>query len=171
VKEYTGRRLLGDVLRIRSAVPRDTPLILSLVRELAEYEGEPQAVSAREEDFQRDGFGANPKFRVAIAESDGEPAGMAFFFSHYSTWRGREGIFVEDLIVRPKFRGKGVGKALMAHLARTAIAEGSYGMRWEVLDWNESAVKFYTGIGGRFREHGRTMQLAGDDLKRLAGSE
>lgn len=171
MKEYTSRQLRGDVLRIRSATQKDAPLILSFVRELAEYEREPQAVAAREEDFRRDGFGANPKFRVAIAESDGEPAGMAFFFSHYSTWRGREGIFVEDLIVRPKFRGKGVGKSLMAHLARTAIAEGAYGMRWEVLDWNETAVKFYKGIGGRFREHQRTMQLTDEDLKKLAESK
>jgi len=138
------------------------------VRELAEYEREPNSVSATEADIRRDGFGTHPRFRVVIAESDGEPAGMAFFFSHYSTWKGREGIFVEDLIVRPRFRGQGVGKALMAHLARTTIKEGSYGMRWEVLDWNEPAVKFYKGIGGQFREHQRTMQLTGKDLKRLA---
>ena len=156
------------MLTIRSAVPQDVPLILSLVHELAEYEREPNSVSATEADIRRDGFGTHPKFRVVIAESDGEPAGMAFFFSHYSTWKGREGIFVEDLIVRPRFRGQGVGKALMAHLARTTIKEGSYGMRWEVLDWNEPAVKFYKGIGGQFREHGRTMQLTGEDLKRLA---
>ncbi len=95
------------MLKLRKAVSQDAPPILSFIRELAEYEREPKAVTATEEDIRRDGFDANPKFRAVIAEWDGEPAGMAFFFYHYSTWKGRPGIYLEDLYVRPQFRRKG----------------------------------------------------------------
>ncbi len=156
------------MLKLRTAVARDVPLILSFVRELAEYERDPNAVLATEDDLRRDGFSANPKFNVLIAEWEGKPAGMAFFFYHYSTWQGRHGIYLEDLFVRPQFRRKGIGRALMVHLARTAVEENCYGMRWEVLDWNMSAIEVYKSLGGRFREHWRVMQLMGEDLKRLA---
>jgi GNAT superfamily N-acetyltransferase len=156
------------MLKIREATIQDAPLILSLIRELAEYEREPSAVRATEEDLIRDGFSANPKFRVIIAESDGQAAGMAFFFHHYSTWQGRHGLFLEDFFVRPEFRGEGVGKALMVSLARIAVAEKCYGMRWEVLDWNTNAIEVYKKLGARFREHGRVMQLTGEELKRLS---
>ena len=156
------------MLKIREARIEDVPLILSFIRELAEYEREPNAVRATEDDLIRDGFAANPKFRVIIAEFDGSPAGMAFFFHHYSTWQGKQGLFLEDLFVRPQFRGKGIGKALMIHLAQIAITEDCYGMRWEVLDWNTSAIDVYQRLGARFREHWRVMQLTGEDLKRLS---
>ncbi len=156
------------MLKIRQAVSEDVPLILSFIQELAEYERAPDSVSATEDDLRRDGFAANPRFRVIIAERDGKPAGMAFFFHHYSTWKGRSGLYLEDLFVRPEFRSRGVGKALMVHLARIAIAENCYGMRWEVLDWNEPAIQVYERLGGRFREHWRAMQLVGEDLRRLA---
>jgi len=159
------------MLKIHEANPEDVPLILSFIRELAEYEREPNAVRATEDDLRRDGFSANPKFRVIIAESDGNPAGMAFFFHHYSTWQGRQGLFLEDLFVRPQFRGKGIGKALMVHLAQVAIAEHCYGMRWEVLDWNTTAIEVYQKLGARFRENWRVMQIAGEDLKRLSETE
>jgi diamine N-acetyltransferase len=93
---------------------------------------------------------------------------MAFFFHHYSTWQGRAGIYLEDLFVRPQFRGRGIGKALLVHLARIALEEGLYGIRWEVLDWNELAIEVYQRQGARFREHWRVMQITGEDLKRLA---
>ncbi len=156
------------MLKIRKAIVKDVPLILSFIHELAEYEREPSAVRATEDDLIRDGFSASPKFRVIIAEWDGNPAGMAFFFHHYSTWQGRQGLFLEDFFVRPQFRGKGVGKALMVHLAWIAIAENCYGMRWEVLDWNTTAIDVYQRLGARFREHGRVMQITGEDLKRLS---
>jgi len=159
------------MLKIREASIQDVPLILSLIRELAEYEREPSAVRATEQDLIRDGFSENPKFRVIIAESDGQPAGMAFFFDHYSTWQGKHGLFLEDFFVRPEFRGEGVGKALMVSLARIAVAEKCYGMRWEVLDWNTSAIDVYKRLGARFREHGRVMQLTGEELKRLSEIE
>ncbi len=159
------------MLKIRKAVAEDVPLILSFIRELAEYERAPDSVSATEDDLRRDGFTTNPRFRVLIAEWDGKPAGMAFFFHHYSTWKGRAGLYLEDLFVRPEFRKRGIGKALMVHLARIAIAEDCYGILWEVLNWNEPAIQVYQRLGGRFREHWRVMQLVGEDLRRLARAE
>ena len=159
------------MLKIREAKVEDVQLILAFIRELAEFEREPGAVRATEDDLIRDGFSANPRFRVIIAEWDGNPAGMAFFFHNYSTWQGRQGLFLEDLFVRPQFRRKGIGKALMVHLAKIAIAENCYGMRWEVLDWNTSSIDVYQRLGARFREHWRVMQLTGEDLKRLSKTE
>ena len=158
------------MLKLRKAVPDDIPLILSFIRELAEYERAPNAVSCTEKDLHRDGFGPSPKFRVIIAEWNGEPAGMAFFFYNYSTWQGRPGIFIEDLFVRSQFRGKGIGRALMARLAKTAIAEQCYGVRWEVLDWNKPAIDVYQHLGSKFREGWRIMQLTGRELNELAES-
>ena len=156
------------MLRLRRAVAKDAPVILSLVRELASYEREPRAVTATESDLRRDGFSRNWKFRAIIAEWNGKPAGMALFFPYYSTWQGRSGIFVEDLIVSKRFRGKGVGLFLMSRVARTAIAEGGSGMRWEVHSWNKEAIRFYRKIGASFRQHGRVMQVKEEDLRRLA---
>ena len=158
------------MLKLRKSTAKDIPLILSFIRELAEYEHSPNAVSCTEKDLRRDGFGPNPKFRAIIAEWDGEPAGMAFFFYNYSTWQGRSGIFIEDLFVRPQFRNKGIGRALMAHLAQTAIAEECHGIRWEVLDWNKLAIDVYQHLGSKFREGWRIMQITGDELRKLAES-
>src|SRR4051812_7154910 len=99
------------VLNIRAATQADIPLILEFIRELAEYEREPQAAVATADDLLRDGWGAAPKFRVVIADWAGEPAGFALFFYNYSTWQGRPGLYLEDLCVRPAHRGKGIGKA------------------------------------------------------------
>lgn len=156
------------MLKLRNATSKDIPLILSFIRELAEYERAPNAVSCTEKDLRRDGFGSNPKFRVIIASWDREPAGMAFFFYNYSTWQGRPGIFIEDLFVRPRFRGKGIGRALMAKLAQTAIAEKCHGIRWEVLDWNKPAIDVYQHLGSKFREGWRIMQITGQELVELA---
>jgi GNAT superfamily N-acetyltransferase len=158
------------MLKLRKATRKDIPQILSFIRELAEYEKAPNAVSCTEKDLRRDGFGSNPKFRVVIAEWNGEPAGMAFYFHNYSTWRGRPGIFIEDLFVRTQFRGKGVGRALMAKLAKTAIAEQCHGIRWEVLEWNKPAIDVYQHLGSKFREGWRIMQISGEELRELAKS-
>jgi len=158
------------MLNLREASAQDIPQILSFIRELAEYERAPNAVSCTEKDLHRDGFGSNPKFRVIMAEWNGEPAGMAFFFYNYSTWQGRTGIFIEDLFVRPQFRSKGIGRALVGHLAQTAIAEHCYGVRWEVLDWNKPAIDVYRHLGSKFREGWRIMQITGQELKELAES-
>lgn len=156
------------MLALRKASAKDARTILSLVRELATYEREPRSVIATVSDLRRDGFSKNPKFRAIIAEWKGKPAGMVLFFPYYSTWQGRSGIFVEDLIIRKKFRGKGVGLALMSQVARVAIAEGGSGMRWEVHSWNKEAIRFYRRIGAGFRQHGRVMQVKEEDLVFLA---
>jgi GNAT superfamily N-acetyltransferase len=156
------------MLNLRTANRQDIPLIRSFIRELAEYEREPNAVHITEDDILRDGFGSKPKFRAIIAEWNGAPAGMALFFHYYSTWQGRPGIYLEDLFVRQEFRRKGVGEALMIHLAGIALAENCYGLRWEVLNWNESAIEFYRHLGSGFRENWKVMQIAGEELKQLA---
>ncbi len=155
-------------VQLRFAQIADVPLILQFVRELAEYEREPGAVVASEADFIRDGFGAYPKFRVLIAELNQQPAGFAFFFYHYSTWLGRAGIFLEDLFVRPEFRGQGIGKALLRRVAQIALQENCYGVRWEVLDWNTSAIKFYESLDVKSRKEWLSMKITGEALQRLA---
>ena len=156
------------MLKIRPAVVEDVGLILQLVRALAEYEREPHAVVATEEDIRRDGFGKEPKFKVLIAEWDGVPAGFAFYFLHYSTWLGRAGIFLEDLFVKPEFRGHGIGKALMAEVAAIACASQYYGVKWEVLDWNQPAIDFYERLGAEVRRTWLPVRVTGEALRKLA---
>lgn len=129
------------MLRLRPATAADAALIVRFIHDLADYEREPEAAILTEADILRDGFSDMPKFQVVLAEWDGQPAG--FYFNNYSTWRGRQGLYLEDLFVLPEFRGKGIGKALLARLARIAVDTRCYGMRWQVLDWNEPAI-----IGG-----------------------
>jgi GNAT superfamily N-acetyltransferase len=157
------------MINIRAAKPQDAPLILDFIRRLAEYEREPDAVVATEEDLLRDGFGPNPRYRCIIAEWDGKPAGFAFFFFNYSTWLGRPGLYLEDLFVFPEMRGKGIGKALLQKLAQIAVEEKCYGMRWQVLEWNEPALKFYDSLGAKIMDEWETMRLMEPGLSRLAG--
>jgi GNAT superfamily N-acetyltransferase len=160
------------MLKLRPAVPDDAKLILEFIHALAEYEREPNAVVATEQDILRDGFPASgePKFRVILAEWDGEPAGFAFYFFNYSTWLGKPGLYLEDLFVKPVFRGKGIGKALLAELARISIRENCYGMRWQVLDWNQPAIDFYESLGAGLLKEWLTVRMMGDAVKRLASS-
>lgn len=159
------------MLSIRPATPADVPLMLEFIRRLADYEREPDAVVATQQDLLRDGFGAEPKYRCLIAEWDGAPAGFAFFFYNYSTWLGRPGLYLEDLFVLPEMRGKGIGKALLQKLAQIALQENCYGMRWQVLEWNEPALKFYESIGATVMDAWETMRLMEPALSRLAGIE
>lgn len=140
-----------------------------MIRELAEFERELELVMITEADLLRDGFGANPKFRALIAEWDGQPGGYALFFGYYSTWAG-QGLFLEDLFVREQFRGNGIGKALLASVAKIAKQEQCYGVHWEVLDWNEKAIEFYKSLGAKFLDQWRLVTLTDDALRRLAGS-
>lgn len=156
------------MLNIRSATVNDVGLILQFIRDLAEYEREPQAVTATEADLVRDGFGADPKFRVVIAEWDGKPAGFALFFYNYSTWQGRPGLYLEDVFVRPEFRGKGIGKTLLVHLARLTVQENCGRFQWQVLDWNTPSIRFYESLGARIMKEWLTMRVEGEAIERLA---
>ncbi|HEY6370343.1 MAG TPA: GNAT family N-acetyltransferase [Candidatus Sulfotelmatobacter sp.] len=155
------------MLRIRPATIHDAALLRTMIRELAEFEHELEVVTIREEDLARDGFGENARFHALIAEWDGHPAGYAVFFGYYSTWTGR-GLFLEDLFVREVFRGRGIGRGLLAAVARIAVEEQCYGIHWEVLDWNEKAIELYTQMGAIFRDQWRPVLLIGDALLRLA---
>jgi len=155
------------MLYIRNATIHDAALLWTMVHELAAFEHELEFVTITEDDLVRNGFGANPRFRALIAEWDGQTAGYALFFPFYSTWTGR-GMFLEDLFVRESFRGRGIGKALLAAVARIAVAERCYGVHWEVLDWNEKAIELYKALGAEFRDHWRPVLLTGEALRKLA---
>ena len=155
------------MLLIRAGEVSDVPLLLRFFRELAAYERQLDAVVIQEETLIRDGFGAQPKFRSLIAEWDGQAIGYALFFDFYSSWRG-SGIFLEDLFVQEAYRGRGIGRAILSEVARIARQEGSYGMRWEVLGWNESAIRFYKSLGGEFFDDLRQVLLETEALNRLA---
>jgi GNAT superfamily N-acetyltransferase len=161
----------GRMLNMRNAGVDDIPLILQFIRELAEYEKAPEQAVATAEDLRRDGFAGNPKFRALIAEWLGKPAGFALFFYHYSTWMGRPTLFLEDLFVRPRFRAKGIGKALLLRLAKMAVDEGCGRFEWQVLDWNTPAIEFYQSLGAIVMKEWLTMRVSGEDLARLAGRE
>jgi GNAT superfamily N-acetyltransferase len=156
---------------IRAAVPTDIPLILDLIRALAVYEREPEAVKTTEADLLRDGFGPHPVFECLIAENDGEPAGFALFFYNYSTWRGRTGIHLEDLFVLPKFRGLGLGKSLLSRVAARAAEQGCVRLQWDVLEWNQTAIDFYQGLGAKFLDEWRIMRVNDDAIQALARLE
>ena len=157
------------MLNIRPATVNDAALILKFIRDLAEYERDPQAVTASEADLVRDGFGGDPKFRVVIAEWDRKPVGFALFFNNYSTWLGRPGLYLEDVFVRPEFRGKGIGKTLLLHLARLAVEENCGRFQWQVLDWNTPSIRFYESLGAKVMKEWLTMRVEGEALERMAG--
>ncbi len=156
------------MLHIRKATPDDIPLILDFIRELAEYERAPEQAVATAEDLRRDGFAGEPRFFVEIAEWDGEPAGFALWFFNYSTWQGRPGLYLEDVFVRPRFRNKGIGKALLVHLARVAVEKGCGRYQWQVLDWNTPAIEFYESLGAKVMKEWLTMRVSGAAIQKLA---
>ena len=156
------------MLTLRPAEAADVPLILSFVRELAEYEREPHAVCATEADLLRDGFGPQPRFHCIVAEWDDQPAGFALYFYNYSTWKGRPGIYLEDLYVRPAFRKRGIGRSFFVWLARLAVKENLGRIVWQVLDWNQPAIDFYQSLGAAPASGWRTMRLAGSAIQNLS---
>ena len=155
-------------IKIRKATAADVPLILNFIRALAAFERAPEQVTASEEDLLRDGFGASPIYWSLIAEIEGRPAGFAFYFYNYSTWKGRPGIYLEDIFVYPEFRGQGIGKALLKEVAADALARGCRRMQWEVLDWNTPAIDFYRAMGAEFLDEWRNVRIESDALERLA---
>ena len=132
---------------VRPAAPADIPVLVELIRALAEYEREPDAVEVDESLLADALFAGSPVVFATVAERDGAVVGMAVHFRNFSTWTGRLGIYLEDLYVRPEHRGHGIGRALLADLARTARTHGYRRVDWSVLDWNESAIHFYESIG------------------------
>ena len=156
-------------LALRPARADDAPLVLALVRELAEYERAPDECRATEAALRETLFGPAPQAEVVVAEWAGEAAGFALFFHNYSTWEARRGLYLEDLFVRPAFRGRGVGRALLEHLARLAVARGCGRFEWSVLDWNEPAIGFYRALGARAMDGWTVMRVDGAALRALAG--
>jgi GNAT superfamily N-acetyltransferase len=156
-------------MTFRAADPADAPLILALIRELAEYERLSHEVDATEAMITAALFGPNPRVFCDIAEWDGAPAGLALWFYSFSTFRGRHGIYLEDIFVRPVFRKKGIGKALLANLARRCIAENLPRLEWGVLDWNEPALAFYRTLGAEAMDGWTKHRLSGEALLKLAG--
>jgi GNAT superfamily N-acetyltransferase len=161
--------MMPDGLHIDPATERDVPVLLSLIKALAEYERMAGDVVADEALVRSSFFGAAPSAEAVIARVGEEPVGFAVWFYNHSTFLGRRGLYLEDLFVVPEWRGRGVGRALLAHLARVAVAGGCGRMEWSVLNWNEPAIRFYRSLNAKPMDEWTVFRLTGDDIARLAG--
>lgn len=161
----------GVSVVLRDAVPTDSALIVDLVRELAEYEKLGPEMDATPGMIAAALFGKEPRVFCDIAEWDGEPAGFAVWFLNYSTFRGRHGIYLEDLFVRPAYRGRGIGKALMTRLARRCAEQGLARFEWAVLDWNAPSIAFYKSIGAQVMDEWKICRLSGAALHDFAAKD
>lgn len=162
---------MNPPLEIRAATPADIPQILQFIRELAEFEKLLDEVEATEERLRAQLFppaGQRAGAECVLAVADGSPAGFALFFHNFSTFLARPGLYLEDLYVRPALRGRGVGKALLLHLARLAVDRGCGRFEWSVLDWNEPAIAFYESLGAKRLHDWTICRVTGDALTRLA---
>ena len=155
-------------LAIRPARPGEAGLVLSFIRELAEYEKLAHEVEATEATIADALFCASPLVYCDIAEWSGEPAGFQVWFANFSTFSGRYGIYLEDLFVRPALRGKGIGKALLAHLAARCVENGWSRLQWSVLDWNTPSIVFYKSLGAELMDEWTVCKVTGEALKTLA---
>jgi GNAT superfamily N-acetyltransferase len=155
-------------IAVRAAAVDDVPLVLRFIRELAEYERLADQVVATEDGLRETLFGSPPKAEVVFAVVDGAEVGFALFFHNYSTVLGRLGIYLEDLYVKPELRGRGIGRALLRHLARLALERGCGRLEWSVLDWNEPALAFYRSIGAKPVEGWTVHRVTAEALQRLA---
>jgi GNAT superfamily N-acetyltransferase len=155
-------------MSIRPATIADTDEILALIYELALYEKAPKEAKATREQIIDSFFCENPKVFCEIVEVDGEIAGLAIWFLNYSTWQGKHGIYLEDLFIRPQFRGKGFGKALLKHLAAICEARGYGRFQWWVLDWNEPSIEFYKALGAVAMDEWTVYRVSEDALMKLA---
>jgi GNAT superfamily N-acetyltransferase len=158
---------MNSELLIRPSTVEDVPLILGFIRGIAEYEKLSHEVTATEADIRESFFGERPAAECVLAFWDGKPAGFAVFFHNFSTFLGRAGLYLEDLFVRPEFRGKGIGKALLLHLAGIARDRKCRRFEWAVLDWNKPAIEFYKKLGARPMEEWTIFRLAGKALEGL----
>ncbi|WP_374247858.1 N-acetyltransferase family protein [Thermomonas sp.] len=159
------------LLSIRPACTDDAPLIRQFIAELADYERLADAAVATDDDLRTQLFGDHPAAEVLIGEVDGEPAGFALFFHNFSTFLGKRGLYLEDLFVRPQYRGSGLGKHLMAALARLAVQRGCGRFEWSVLDWNTAAIGFYRTLGAVGMDGWTVQRLEGDALHVLAARD
>jgi len=155
-------------LSIRAARPADSALVFALVRELADYEKLAHEVDATERQIAEALFSPAPRLYCDIAEWGGEAAGFAVWFLNFSTFRGRHGLYLEDIFVRPAFRQRGIGKALMARLAAHCVEQGYARFEWAVLDWNAPSIAFYDRLGAISKTDWITRRLSGDALSALA---
>ena len=159
------------LLSIRPATADDVPLIRQLIGELAECERLADAAVATDDDLRAHLFGVQPAAEVLIGEVDGEAAGFALFFHNFSTFLGKRGLYLEDLFVRPAFRGSGLGRHLMASLARIAVQRDCGRFEWSVLDWNAPAIGFYRTLGAVGMDEWTVQRLEGDALRALASHD
>lgn len=157
-------------MNIRKSTPNDIPAILQLIHELAIYEKEPDAVKTTPEDLLRDGFGKTPRFECWVGEIDGKIEGMALFFYTWSTWEGCCTLYLEDLFVREKSRGQGLGFKLFKKLAQIAVENNCKRFEWAVLDWNKPARDFYHSLGAYHKEEWLPYRLEGESLNKLASN-
>ena len=162
---------MPNELRIMPAEPAHVPLILQFIQELAEYEKLTDTVAATEELLHESLFGAHPKVEAVLAYWADEPAGFALFFHNFSTCLGRPGLYLEDVFVRPAYRGKGIGQALMRHLAKLAVERKCGRFEWWVLDWNAKAIHFYESLGAEAMSDWTVYRMSGDALTRLAAGD
>ncbi|WP_395666381.1 GNAT family N-acetyltransferase [Methylocella sp.] len=160
----------GAAAAIRPAAPGDAGLVLAFVRELADYESLSHEVLASEADLDAALFGPAPQVFVAIAEVGGEPAGFALWFHTFSSFTGRRGAWLEDLYVRPAFRKRGLGRALIVHVARLCAQQPGGRFEWSVLDWNAPAIRFYRSLGARVMNEWLICRTEGEALDRLAAA-
>jgi TfoX/Sxy family transcriptional regulator of competence genes/GNAT superfamily N-acetyltransferase len=165
-----GVGLMLNAVMIRTATPADISTIRDMIVELAVYEREPDAVKASEADLHKALFGERPIAEAVIAEHDGTAVGVAVFFTNFSTWEGKGGLYLEDLFVRPQARGLGIGKALLVHLAGIAVARDYARFQWQVLDWNAPAIGFYEALGAKPMSEWVGMRVEGAALAALAGA-
>jgi GNAT superfamily N-acetyltransferase len=158
----------SPAVALRAAVPADVPTILSLIQALAAYERLSDACVATTDKLHATLFGPHPAAEVTMAELHGSVVGFALYCSNYSTFLAQPGLWLEDLFVLPEFRGMGIGKQLLAHLAQLAVARNYGRVEWAVLDWNEPSIRFYESVGARGMTEWTTFRLTGDALRTLA---
>ena len=159
---------MADTVTIRPAVAHELPLVLEFIRELAVYERLEHEMSATTADLATSLFGPRPYAEVVFACLDGIPVGFALFFHNFSTFIGKPGIYLEDLFVRPQARGRGIGRRLLAWLARTTLERGCARLDWAVLDWNAPSIAFYRSVGAVAQDEWTIMRVSGAALERLA---
>ncbi len=155
-------------IHIRQGTIDDVPQIFHFIRELAIYEKALEEVTTDEAMLCEALFGEQPRAYPLICELDGQPVGFAIYFYNFSTWLGRYGLFVEDLYISPEYRGQGLGRTLLQHLANLAVERGCGRFEWNVLDWNEPAIRFYESCGAVAQEEWVGYRLSGEALKRVA---